>query len=70
MGDDFDISDENLELAAKMFLYIIAPQDQYWIDWHKKYSDWMTRYSIRRLLSMNISIHFSYFILSQKVPGF
>ena len=46
------ISDQSLEIAAKMFIYIMAPQGQYWKDWYNVYKYWLKNTSIRRLLGI------------------
>ena len=47
-----DINDNDLEKAARIFFYIIAPQQYYWNIWYKHYSSWMDTNSFRRLISM------------------
>ena len=47
-----DISDETLKTAAEMFLYIMAPQQEYWVKWHSKFSEWMEHSSLRRVLGL------------------
>ena len=47
-----DITDDSLKTAAEMFLYIMAPQQEYWVKWHKIFSGWMENSSLRRVLGL------------------
>ena len=48
---EHDISDQSLETAAEIFIYIMAPPDQNWLNWYRVYEEWMIRISsLRRLL--------------------
>ena len=49
-----EITDETLETAAEMLLYIMSPQDinDYWTNWHITYYNWSHQTSsLLRLLS-------------------
>ena len=50
---EFAIAEEDLDTAAKMYIYIIAPQSSYWVKYYKNYKRWMENSSLRRLLSKN-----------------
>ena len=56
------ISDETLEVAAKMYLYIMAPAQDYWLNWYNKYSEWLDRCTLKRLLGK-----FLYYVISLDV---
>ena len=48
---EHDISDQSLETAAEILIYIMAPPDQNWLNWYRVYEEWMIRISsLRRLL--------------------
>ena len=52
-----DITDEVLKTAAEMFLYIMSPQQEYWVNWYNEYSEWLSKSSLRRILGrVNSSI--------------
>ena len=46
------ISDETLKFAAKIFIYLKADQQDFWLQWHKVYGDLMDFYSLRRILGI------------------
>ena len=55
---EFAITEEDLDTAAKMYIYIIAPQSSYWVKYYKNYKRWMENSSLRRLLSkINYFLH-------------
>ena len=47
-----EISDQSLEIAAEILIYIMAPPDQNWLNWHRVYEEWMLQVqnSLRRLI--------------------
>ena len=46
----YNITDENLKTAAEMFLYIIIPHQEYWLNVHKDYNTMLAVCSLRRLI--------------------
>ena len=55
---EFAITEEDLDTAAKMYIYIIAPQSSYWVKYYKNYKRWMENSSLRRLLGkINYFLH-------------
>ena len=53
---EHEITEETLETAAKVLLYIITPQaqEQFWFEWYKKYQVWLSakpEISLGRILS-------------------
>ena len=49
-----DITDENLEEAANLFLYMTAPYQKYWILIWDLYSNWLEILSPRRIIGLSI----------------
>ena len=49
-----EISDETLTTAAEIFIYIVAQQQKYWLEWYDVYEKWLGDFSLRRLLSKYI----------------
>ena len=45
-----DISDDKLETAFKMFIYVTAPYQKYWSLISEIYSEWLFNLSPRRIL--------------------
>ena len=47
------MTEDDLEIAAQMFIFIMTPQKENWPLWHKKYSDILEREgSLRRVLGL------------------
>ena len=53
-SNEEEISDDTLETAAKMFIYMTAPQQEYWTEIFSQYSNWLEHLSPRRILGMII----------------
>ena len=49
-----EISDDTLETAAKMFIYMTAPQQKYWTEIFYQYTNWLEHLSPRRILGRYI----------------
>ena len=48
---DVVISDETLETAAHMLLYLMAPPKAYWTEWYRTYDEWLnSKPYLKRLL--------------------
>ena len=47
-----DITDQTLEDAVDMFLYMTAPYQEYWIHSLNLYSNWLENLSLRRILGL------------------
>ena len=48
------VSDDTLETAAQMFIYMTAPQHKYWVKIFYQYSHWLENLSLRRTLGNNL----------------
>ena len=50
----YSISDENLELAARMFTYMLAPHQDYWAKWYLMYSNYLYHATLEKTSVRNI----------------
>lgn len=48
----YNVTDETLETAAKMFIYLTAPPKQYWINALDIYKSWLEKLSPIRILGI------------------
>lgn len=58
------ISGHDLDLAAKLYIYIKTDMEEYWMRWHEKYSSILERSSLRRTLGMTFN---SYIIKTKSI---
>ena len=50
------ISGHDLDLAAKLYIYIKTDMEEYWMQWHQKYSYILERSSLRRTVGMMLNL--------------
>ena len=48
----YNISLQNLENSAKMFMYLTAPPEKYWMQILDVYMNWLYELSVKRILGI------------------
>ena len=55
------ITEDELNIAAQIYIFIMTPQNENWLQWYKKYNDILERQgSVRRVLGIQNSNYYSY----------